>query len=57
MQTSSSARKSTDKTPMTPERRDRARDGREVRDMDLAGTSRDVSTVDMHGYDELPFTD
>ncbi len=57
MQTSSNARKSTDTTPMTPERRDRALDGREVRDIDLAATSHDVVALDMHGYDELPFTD
>jgi hypothetical protein len=56
MQTSSNARKSTDKTPMTPERRDRALDAREVRDIDLA-SSHDVSALDMHGYDALPFTD
>ena len=57
MQTSSNARTSTDKNPLMPERRDRALDGREVRDIDLAASSHDVSGLDMHGYDALPFTD
>ncbi len=57
MQTTSTARKLTDKTPMNPERRERALDGREVQDIARATASSDSSALDMEGYDELPFTD
>jgi hypothetical protein len=53
---SSSARKSQDKTPMTTERLERALDHREVQDVAFASTAAE-SSIDMHGYDELPFTD
>ncbi len=58
MQTTSStsARKSQDKTPMTPERLERALDHREVQDAAFASAAAE-SGIDMHGYDELPFTD
>jgi hypothetical protein len=58
MQTTSStsARKLQDKTPMTPELLERAPDHREAQDVAFASTAAE-SGPDMHGYDELPFTD
>ena len=55
--TARTAHAPTETTTLTPERRERALDRREARDPAVTPSAADASAVDMHGYDDLPFTD